>query len=164
MFLLLTFAEVLCINWSIMAIPQGPFYQTLGQRLREARRSVNLTQGDLARAVGVSRTSITNIETGRQPLYVHTLLRFAEILGITASELIPARKAVAPESDLAVHLKQLEQPKRDWVARIIETPVSAEERQDGTTVHSGTTTSSRTSEGSANKKSTHTHRKAGRAN
>src|SRR5438128_7842656 len=99
MFPRLTFTTESPINIA-MASPQGPFYETLGQRLREARRSARLTQGDLARAVGISRTSITNIETGRQPLYVHVLVRIAEILGTSPTDLMPPRLVMSAQNDL----------------------------------------------------------------
>src|SRR5579863_3338083 len=98
MFPELTFMTETFINIA-MASPQGPFYETLGQRLREARRSAKLTQDDLARAVGISRTSITNIETGRQPLYVHVLMRIAEILGKSATDLMPPPLVISAEID-----------------------------------------------------------------
>ena len=162
MFLRLTFVAESPINIA-MASPQGPFYETLGQRLREARRSAKLTQGDLARAVGISRTSITNIETGRQPLYVHVLMRIAEILGTSPTDLMPSRLVISAENDLAPHLKRLKRSQREWVTRVIETPTMTEKTDDAPTVHIGTTTSSRAFDGRTNKKGTPTRRKIGRA-
>ena len=158
MFPWLTFTTGSPINID-MASPQGPFYETLGQRLRDARRSAKLTQDDLARAVGISRTSITNIETGRQPLYVHVLMRIAEILGTSATNLMPPRLAISAENDLAPHLKRLKRSQREWVARVIETRPMTEKTDDAPTVHIGTTTSSRALDGRTNKKGTDTRRK-----
>lgn len=41
-------------------------YQKLGQHLRQKREAAKLTQAHVAEGVGVLRTSITNIEAGRQ--------------------------------------------------------------------------------------------------
>lgn len=64
-------------------------YKPFGRRLREARESAGLTQGQLAQAVGLSRTSITNIEYGRQGFPLHALYAFAESLSVEPSELLP---------------------------------------------------------------------------
>src|SRR5690242_113789 len=48
-------------------------YVEFGRQLREARDDAGLTQGQLADAVGLSRTSITNIEAGTQPVALHML-------------------------------------------------------------------------------------------
>jgi transcriptional regulator with XRE-family HTH domain len=40
-------------------------------------------------ALGLSRTSITNIERGRQPIQLHTLYKIAEVLGVEPTALLP---------------------------------------------------------------------------
>jgi transcriptional regulator with XRE-family HTH domain len=67
---------------------QGAFYVALGARLSDARRRARITQDQLARAIGLSRTSITNIEKGRQPVQVHLLLRIAVAIGLPAVRLL----------------------------------------------------------------------------
>jgi transcriptional regulator with XRE-family HTH domain len=101
-----------------MALPQGPFYAALGKRIREARKMKKVTQEQLAKAVGLSRTSVTNIETGRQPIYTHTVIRIAEILGAQIGEMLPPSM---PQSSAVAEpqLQQLEPTKRDWVNRIL---------------------------------------------
>ncbi len=47
-----------------------------------------MTQSELATAVGLTRTSITNIEKGRQKLLVHTLLDIALSLDVECARLI----------------------------------------------------------------------------
>jgi len=54
------------------------FYEAFGGRLRDARKSAGLSQSDLADRVQLSRTSITNIETGKQ----HPSLYLAHLLAI----------------------------------------------------------------------------------
>ena len=41
-------------------------YKEFGKLLKKSRTAANLTQAGLAKRVGLSRTSITNIEKGRQ--------------------------------------------------------------------------------------------------
>jgi len=47
----------------------------------------------LALAVGLSRTSVANIEKGRHRIQIHTLYAIAAALGIEPAELLPPRVA-----------------------------------------------------------------------
>ncbi len=64
-------------------------YRVFGSRLREIREQADVTQEELARRVDLSRTSITNIEKGRQRILLHQLVDFADALKVPASELMP---------------------------------------------------------------------------
>src|SRR5665213_3595571 len=70
-------------------IDRDQFYTELGARLRAKRESVGLTQADLAAIAGISRTSLTNIEAGRQRILVDQLALICGKLGVAAAELIP---------------------------------------------------------------------------
>jgi transcriptional regulator with XRE-family HTH domain len=59
-----------------------------------------MSQEAFARAVGFSRTSITNIERGRQPISLHTLYFMADILGVEPADLLPP----APKNVVALAL------------------------------------------------------------
>lgn len=85
-----------------------PFYQEFGKLLKRARgsqvqRSL-ITQEHLANALGMSRSSIANIEKGRQPVQLHLVVRMAEILGVEVGSLIPQQlpAAMSKERTLAV--------------------------------------------------------------
>src|SRR5437879_2601330 len=53
------------------------FYKQVGEKIR-SRRGKKLSQEALASAVGLTRTSISNIEKGRQRLLLHTLVDVAD--------------------------------------------------------------------------------------
>jgi transcriptional regulator with XRE-family HTH domain len=76
-----------------------PFYKHIGMTLRGAREALSMTQGELAHVVGLSRTSLTNIELGRQRILVDQLAELANALHIPVSSLIPER-STAPIRDL----------------------------------------------------------------
>lgn len=57
------------------------FNSELGRKIRAARESQKITQEQLGNAVQLSRTSITNIELGRQRLLVDQLAGIASTLG-----------------------------------------------------------------------------------
>ena len=66
------------------------FYEQVGAMIR-SRRGKNLSQEALASAVGLTRTSISNIEKGRQRLLLHTLVDIADALKVDAAHLLPDR-------------------------------------------------------------------------
>lgn len=72
-------------------------YRTWGERIRAARRSKgDMSQADLARAVGTSQQAISQFEVGfRAPPDV-LRLRIADALGVDVSDLFTyERQAVA---------------------------------------------------------------------
>jgi len=70
-------------------------YKAFGRQLREAREGTGLTQGQLAEAVGLSRTSITNIEAGNQPVALHILFALSRAVDKDPRDLLPAREATS---------------------------------------------------------------------
>ena len=67
-----------------------PIYAEFGKLLRLARNRAELTQEALAKRVDLSRTSITNIERGNQPVALHTFVSLARAVGVPAGDLLPA--------------------------------------------------------------------------
>jgi y4mF family transcriptional regulator len=65
-------------------------YQHIGRAVRAAREALGLTQEELAATVGVARTSITNLEQGKQHFPLHHLLTVADALGGDLLGLIPS--------------------------------------------------------------------------
>lgn len=72
--------------------PHQSFYRELGELIRQhrERHEERLTQEELGRRVGLSRTSIVNIEKGRQHPAVHQLYVFAKELKVTPQALLPS--------------------------------------------------------------------------
>lgn len=58
--------------------------------LRVWREFRNLTQSDLARASGVNRVQIVDIEADRNSGSVRTLRKLADALGVTVDDLVPS--------------------------------------------------------------------------
>lgn len=68
-------------------------YRSLGSRIRSFREQASgangrMTQGELAAAVGLERTSITNIEKGVQKVPLHTLFRIGKALSVSVGDLL----------------------------------------------------------------------------
>jgi transcriptional regulator with XRE-family HTH domain len=94
-------------------------YRTIGQLVRTARERAELTQEELGARVGLTRTSITNVERGRQKIQVHTLCAIADALGVPCSALLPAATTHGPNALDRGGLDGLTSTERAWVQRII---------------------------------------------
>jgi transcriptional regulator with XRE-family HTH domain len=68
---------------------EASFYSDLGGRIARARDKAGIDQAHLGRMVGLSRSSISNIEGGRHALKAHLLIRICQVLGVTPADLLP---------------------------------------------------------------------------
>lgn len=95
------------------------FYAELGRRIREERDRMGLTQETLASRVSLTRTSVTNIEKGRQKLLVHTLMDIAAALEVSPGSLLPRSSAKPNQnyssSDLDGLIKDRSPAEQDWI-------------------------------------------------
>lgn len=82
------------------AIQQFEFYRQLGESIRKYRKRRKLSQDALAKLVGLTRTSLTNIENGRQHPPLHTLCEIVEQLEVEFSELLPRSPAILGTVDV----------------------------------------------------------------
>lgn len=64
------------------------FYAALGANIRKRREKLGLTQDQLAGEIGLSRTSIVNIEAGRQGIAVHQFVDISESLAVAPGVLL----------------------------------------------------------------------------
>lgn len=72
-----------------MEYTEEGFYKIVGEKIRIARQAANKSQFDLARSVGLNRTSITNMEAGTQKIQVYILYQIAEFLHVPILTLLP---------------------------------------------------------------------------
>jgi transcriptional regulator with XRE-family HTH domain len=79
-----------------MAVPLGPYWAEIGRRIRHARVGAGLTQGELAGAVGYTRTSIVNVEAGRQVVDALRLALIAKATGTTCDALASVLEPATP--------------------------------------------------------------------
>jgi transcriptional regulator with XRE-family HTH domain len=79
-------------------IHRDQFYVELGNRLRLKRENSGLTQAEVAEAAGISRTSLTNIEGGRQRILVDQLALICNKLNASVVEIMPATAMKAKTS------------------------------------------------------------------
>jgi DNA-binding XRE family transcriptional regulator len=136
-----------------VASPQGAFYQEFGRRLAVARRAAKVTQEALSKSVGLSRTSIVNIEKGRQPVQLHLVGKMASSLGIAAAMLIPDPSLLKP-AELPADIAKVSEHNRPWVERIFSSSGLRKESEGATKILTGKTQGSGASSSGKSKKST----------
>jgi transcriptional regulator with XRE-family HTH domain len=110
---------------SPLGFSEDDLYMAIGGRVRAARERVGLTQEALGELVGLGRTSITNIERGRQRMTVHTLFGLAAAVGEVPAALLPNPLSdPVPALDSVIGLSDEE---RQWIRTIVSPAGASEE-------------------------------------
>ena len=65
----------------------------IGRRVKEFRLQGRLSQADLAERVDMSVAYISQIETGKKQASLESLVRIAEVLGVTVNHLLNGNQA-----------------------------------------------------------------------
>jgi transcriptional regulator with XRE-family HTH domain len=80
------------------------FYREFGRLLKNARSrpELSLTQEQVGELVGLSRSSIANLERGEQQMPLHLFPRFAEALQVSPLDLLPTSESHPEVEELAV--------------------------------------------------------------
>jgi transcriptional regulator with XRE-family HTH domain len=83
-----------------MSPDEQPYFQALGQRIAKARSAADLTQVQLAEALGISQPQLAFYEVGKRRVPVSMLPGLAKVLGVSLEALIAhddaAQVAAAP--------------------------------------------------------------------
>jgi len=65
-------------------------YERVGRKIREVREAQQMSQEELAGILQLKRTSVTNIELGRQKLTLEATYRFCDRFGLEVQDVLPA--------------------------------------------------------------------------
>ena len=82
-------------------LSESRLYEIIGENIRRTREELpggKMTQGALADAVGLERSSISNIEKAIQKVSIITLYQIAGVLGVNFIDLLPSETVRAPTS------------------------------------------------------------------
>lgn len=94
------------------------FYRAVGERVRGARNAARMTQTALAARLGITRSSVANLEAGRQRIPLHVFAAVAESLDVTPASLLPEKITVLGDAELSrldERLANEEESTRDFV-------------------------------------------------
>jgi len=94
-------------------ISEERLYRSIGSKLRELREAsgygaARLTQAELAKQVGLERTSITNIEKGTQKVPLHVVYRLSEVFSVEPATFLPSLAQVQSEDRITPTLEQID--------------------------------------------------------
>ena len=97
-----------------------------GERIRERRVLLGISQETLAEAVGVTRNSISRYENGQTEMKLDVMYKICDFLKITPSDISPSRFREVSEVDeeineIAVMYKQLDKENRHIAFKTIKT-------------------------------------------
>jgi transcriptional regulator with XRE-family HTH domain len=67
------------------------FYAHMGEKVRSARLAAGISQDVLAQRVGLTRSSIANLEAGRQRIALHLFIAICQALDKEVWELLPGK-------------------------------------------------------------------------
>ena len=109
------------------------FYKKVGELIRARRKERGLSQEGLAKAIGLKRPSMSNIEKGRQNILLHTFYDIVETLDAegNANALLPERLRGEPVN--MPDLTALSKEAREFVQAGIKTTEKEEIRGHPTT-------------------------------
>ena len=115
--------------WNSQVTPEDKqLYQAIGKRISANRKSMGLTQTQLAEQLGLSQQTMAHYEVGRLRIAVSTLMPLAEILNNSVDELIKGKAARAtakrgPASKLQQQIEQvarLPKTKQKFVSEMLD--------------------------------------------
>jgi transcriptional regulator with XRE-family HTH domain len=90
------------------------YWKLVGSRIRHARRyGVGITQEQLAKCIHLTRTSIVNIEAGRQRVLADDLFDLGRVLGVSVDSLMP------PMNGKVIRVVRVDRTNRRLVEKII---------------------------------------------
>lgn len=103
-------------------------YYEIGQRIRHFRKSLGLSQEELAERTGISVTHMSHIETGNTKLSLAVLVHMADALGVSTDELLfdtPQNQRQIGEERIRAVLESCTPREAKIIAEIVESAKAA---------------------------------------
>lgn len=105
-----------------MRINEDLLFKEIGKYLKTIRKEKKLTQAELARAAGVLRTSVTNLEAGKQKVPLPVIYELCAVLQIDITALLPAieqvlKKEGSPSVEIGGRLKSVPKKSAELIKR-----------------------------------------------
>ncbi len=94
--------------------------KALYERIKEARTQLHLSQDYVAKFLGVNRTAIVEIESGKRKVSADELGKFSELFQIPADELLNGRNTEMPVQMFARRFGALDEADQQEILNLIE--------------------------------------------
>ena len=92
----------------------------LYERIKEARTELHLSQDYVAKFLGVHRTAIVEIESGKRKVSADELGKFSELFQIPADELLNGKSTKMPVQMFARRFEALDEADQKEILNLIE--------------------------------------------
>ncbi len=109
------------------------FYARLGRNIRSIRVGAGLSQASLAKRIGFTRASVSNLEAGRQRIALHLFVQIAQALDVEPSRLLPSLPSQSEPDvleDLQQHIVHVPESAQDFVFRAVAQLVAGQRREE----------------------------------
>lgn len=104
------------MKWSEQQVDD--FYSVVGSNIKEARMRKRVTQTELGNKLGLTRSSIANVEAGRQRVQLHGIVQIATALQVDLGNLVPTSESDSISVDAPAFRGQPETTP-DFVAAVV---------------------------------------------
>jgi transcriptional regulator with XRE-family HTH domain len=105
----------------------------------------------------MSRSSIANIEGGRQPIYVHALVQIAKQLETSVASLIPSQKHDREIDSFTTRaIKRLPETERRFLNLVLQKSTPSHKERDGSQIRASKKASRRSSKTGSRQEGTRT--------
>ena len=94
--------------------------RALYERIKEARTELHLSQDYVSKFLGVNRTAIVEIESGKRKVSADELRKLSELFQISADELLNGRNTEMPVQMFARRFGALNQADQQEILNLIE--------------------------------------------
>lgn len=92
----------------------------LNERLKKARTELHLSQEFVAKFLGVTRTAIVEIESGKRKVSAEELHKFSKLFSILADELLNGKNIEMPVQMFARRFEALDEEDQKEILNLIE--------------------------------------------
>ena len=98
----------------------GAARKALYERIKKARTELHLSQDYVAKFLGVNRTAVVEIESGKRKVSAEELGKFSELFQIPVDELLNGRSAEMPVQMFARRFGALDEADQQEILNLIE--------------------------------------------
>jgi transcriptional regulator with XRE-family HTH domain len=97
-------------------------FEIIGLKIKNFRENKKMSQTELGDNVGLTRSSVANIESGRQKVQIDTLYNIAQTLEVEIQDLLPKLVELTSDDTELFNInydKDLQEEEIDWLKKII---------------------------------------------
>ncbi len=91
----------------------------INERIKDARKKINLSQDYVAKYLGVSRSTYTQMENGKRKILAEELFKLSALFGISVDVLMNEKELSPPATVFAKRFEKLDESDQAEIMNII---------------------------------------------